>query len=206
MKKHVSLFLFGLTVSVLSMAQVAAGDLLLGGSFGYNQNNGSGSGYSGTSSNLNVNPRISMGVGKNSILGVKTGFSWSKTEDDDSRAESSNTAFSAGAFWRKLLPVKGKFGWYPELGGGFSSGKSTNTNFAGTESEIKSNGFTVGVVPGLYYAASPSFLLNLDFGGLVYSRQENKYSNGDKNTSSNINFGLFQSFQFGFDYIIGKRK
>ncbi len=193
-------------ISATGVAQVVKGDLLLGGSMGFVNSNSSYINGSGSSSNVNFNPRISLGVGNNSILGARLGYIYSNNKLDGSPTKINSNSFSVGLFWRKLIPIKGRFGWYPELGGNFIAGKINNVDYNGIEVTSKTSGYTIFVAPGLYYSIAPKFLLNVDFGGASYNHAKVENSPGSDSKGNNFQFGLFQNFNFGFDFILGGKK
>jgi hypothetical protein len=192
--------------SFAAVAQVTKGDLLLGGSFGFvSANNGNGT-NSSTVSNVNFYPRINLGVGDNSIIGTKLGYNYSSNNGGSGSNKSHNNAFSVALFYKKLLPIKGKLGWYPEIDANFFTSKNKVEDFAGSTTTFSSHGFGAAIVPGLYYTIGPKFLINVDFGGLGYNQSKGKLNSGATSTSRNFQLALFQNFNFGFDVIIGSKR
>jgi hypothetical protein len=206
MRKILSVMLACCVFSFAAVAQVTKGDLLLGGTMGFVGSSTTFNNNSNTSTNVNFYPRIGLAIGANSILATKLGYGFSKTKLDDSDLESATNNFLFGLSWRKLLPFKAKLGWYPEIGANYGTGKSTSTDFAGVKRTSKSNGFGVYITPGLYYAVSPGFLLNVDFGGIAFNQTKSTDAAGTNSKNRAFQIGFFQAFNFGFDLIIGGKK
>lgn len=205
MRKLLSLTALALGLGFYSNAQVSKGDLLVGGTLGLNNSNTNYNGATNTTSNVNFNPRVSYAIGNNSILGLNLGYAYNKTKATSTDNQNSTNSFSAGVFWRNLMPIKGKFGWYPEVGGAVYTGKTKYTQNNSADNTSKVQGFNAYVVPGLYYAVSPAFLLNVDFGGVSYGSAKTKYNDSPSSTTNSFQLGLFQNFNFGFDFIIGRK-
>ncbi|KYP13846.1 outer membrane beta-barrel protein [Flavihumibacter sp. CACIAM 22H1] len=202
MKQIITCLGFFAIVSVAN-AQVPKGSLLVGGTMGMNSNNvSSGSGSGNTSSNFSIAPRISYAVANNLLLSGKAGFDFNQTKYENGQ-NLKNNGVNLGLFAKKLIPIKGAFGWYPELGVSVFTGKQQYLNVVGQRVEMHNKGFSTGITPGLYYQAGSRFLVNVEFGGLQFSssRSENE-SNDLINKTRGIGFSLFQTFQLGFDFII----
>ena len=200
MKKKILLSLSVIVCSVFSsQAQIEKGDLLLGGSFGINANSANSSSY--TTSNANFAPHIGLAIGKNSVIGLGFGLSYSSNS-----AAQSNFDFSSSVLYKKYFVIRNKLGYYLQLHGGIllatnkftyidSSGSAMKTNY-------KSYSYSVGITPGIYYGVTPRLLLTADVGGLGYA-----YSDGGSGSwSSNFNMSFLNSFTFGVDFILGKKQ
>jgi hypothetical protein len=205
MRKTLFLLTVAIGLGLCAGAQVGKGDLLVGGTLGFYNSNTNYNGASNSSANVNFNPRISYAVGNNSILGLNLGYAYNKTKATSSDNQNTTNTFSAGVFLRNLIPIKGKFGWYPEIGGNVYSGKTQYVQNNGGENTSTTKGFNAYVVPGLYYSISPAFLLNVDFGGVNFGSAKTKYNDSPSSTTNSFQFGLFQNFNFGFDFIIGRK-
>ena len=200
MKRKVLPFLTLAIISTSSLtAQVQKGDILLGATLGFNYGSNNDN-YS--TSNSNIAPRVAIGIGSNSALGLKTGFTYQKYKPGGSSDETTTTTgISAGLFWRKYMPIKNKIGWYLEPNGGVSFNrdvrKSSTNKIKGSSTQ-----YNAKVLPGIYYQPIPKLLINADFGGLGYNYSRSKSDGNPTNRYSNVYLNLFSTFTFGFDFIL----
>ena len=199
MKSKVLLFLTLVIISTTSLtAQVLQkGDILLGATLGFNY--GSNDNYS--NSNSNLSPRIAIGIGNNSALGLKTSVGYVNYTSDLSDDRTNTTLIGVGVFWRKYMPMKGKVGWYLEPNGGVNFNKEVKKSL---DNKIKNSTtqYNVKVLPGIYYQAVPKLLINADFGGLGYNHSRSKVPGNPVNKYSNVYLNLFSSFTFGVDFVL----
>ncbi|HTQ28976.1 MAG TPA: hypothetical protein VMI35_12645 [Puia sp.] len=186
-----------LAITLQTVAQIQKGDLLLGGTVGFNNGSYPASSYS----NAGISPHIAMAVSNQAAIGFGIGANYSATEN----AEKS-VGISGSVFYRKYFLIKDKLGWYLHTSAtlGWSKDEqsfldSTGTTY--TKTYTNSQNYTLSVTPGLYYQVTPSVLLNADFGGVGGS-----YSNSGDGWSYNIFVNFFQNFLFGVDFIIGKNR
>lgn len=188
-------------------AQIQKGDWLLGATMGYSNGNNSqqysNMTHSSSSSNTNVSPRIGLAIGKNSVIGLKAGFSTGNYNSDN--YSSSSTNFSCNLFWRKYTSIKNKLGWYSEFGGGILWGKTKSSSPSINKQKITS--YSIGFTPGLYYEITPKILLNADFGGIsfVHSHAKNVNGNPSSGRANNFDLSFLNHFTFGVDFILGKK-
>jgi hypothetical protein len=198
MKRKVLPFLTLAIISTTSLtAQIKKGDLLLGASVGFNRNGSSN--YA--SSNSNISPRIAIGVGNNSVLGLKTSLGYYTSKNDNLNDKLTNFNVVGSIYWRKYMSIKNKIGWYLEPSAGVGTGRSVNKNPNGeTKSTVAT--YTVDVVPGLYYQALPKLFINADFGGLGYRHDRNKSAGNPVGKSSSVRFDLLNNFTFGVDFVL----
>src|SRR5882672_936468 len=126
MQKKFLLTLTVITVGLASQAQIEKGDLLLGGSLGFNSNTTSVSNVSTTGSNSNLSPELGLAIGKNSVLGLRGGFYYSPLKD---AAGNKQTYFemTAGAFWKRFFPINEKIGWFTDLEMAYSYSENKST-------------------------------------------------------------------------------
>ncbi len=198
MKSKVLPILTLVIISTTSLtAQIKKGDLLLGATVGFN--NGSSRDYA--SSNSNISPRIAIGIGNNSAMGIRTifGYQTSKAEIADDKT----TTISIGGtlFWRKYMPIKKNIGWYLEPNGG-ASFSSNVRKYAPGKVKNTTTIYNVNVTPGIYYQPLPKLLINADFGGLGYSYSRGRTEGNPVNTYSNVYFNLLNHFTFGVDFLL----
>jgi hypothetical protein len=196
------------SAAVTKAQVVKKGDLLLGATMGYDHSNTKNT-INVVSSNANLSPRIGLGIGRNSILGLRTSFGYSTSKNDDETYKATGGNIGVDLFWRKLLPIKNQIGWYIDASGGIAYNKQKYKTPTQDEQKSSSTNYVANAVPGLYYQPIPNLLLSVDFGGLQYRRWNSKteYTNNttSKDKSSSIQLSLLNSFTFGVDFILGKK-
>lgn len=199
MKSKTLLFL---TLAIISVTSVTAqvlqkGNILLGASLGFNY--GSSDNYS--TSNSNIAPRVAIGIGNNSALGLKTSVGYTNYSADLSDERTYATYIGTGIYWRKYMPIKGRIGWYLEPNAGVNFNKEVRKSL---DNKIKTltTQYNVKVLPGIYCQALPKLLINADFGGLGYNHNRSKASENPVNKYSNVYLNLFNSFTFGVDFVL----
>ena len=168
------------------------------GTFNFNNSNAGPPAFA--TSNANISPHLGLAVGRNSVMGLNLGFSYSNSGNGQT-----TWTFSANPFYRKYIPLKNKLGCYLQYYGGVAWAKSAQIFPDSTGANVKhnyfSNSYNLGFTPGLYYQVSPGILLNLDAGGISYFYSD--YGQGQ--WASSLRVGLFEQFSFGVDFILGKK-
>lgn len=204
MKRQTLLLLAIIISSTATLtAQVQKGDVLLGATMGVNY--GHSDPLTSSSSNSSLSPRIGLGIGQNSVLGLRVIATYSTNKSEISIAKTTEMSVGTSVFWRKYMPIKKQLGWYVETNGGIYFGKNTNKNAVGDKNKTTSTRYVATAIPGLYYQALPKLLINVDFGGLGYSYSRYKYEGSPTSRTSNAYINLMSSFTFGVDFILGKR-
>src|ERR1700722_18524391 len=142
-------------LSFSSYAQIEKGDWLLGGTLGVNNTTNSPNG--GSTSNASIAPHIEYALGKNSVLGLNLGYSYSNNSGNNKIA-----SFTSNIFYKKYFPCKEKFGIYIEVIAGIAFSKNSYTVVDSTGSYTKSysttHSYNVGAIPGVYYLVSKRIL------------------------------------------------
>lgn len=205
MKKRILLFSIATLSVVISKAQIEENDILLGGTFGYGTSDYSGNTNSATS-NANLSPRIGYAIGKNSVLSVRLGYSHAKAKDVSGDYIYKSTGFSSGLSWEKFFPIKEKLGWYTDLSGMFASGTVNQKYTTGSNYKSKSTGYSAAVSPGIYFIPTSGLLLSANAGGISYGYSKFNSSGQTTGKNSNFNINLLNSFNFGIDFIINRKK
>lgn len=181
-------------------AQIDKNKFLISATTGYDA-------FSYKNFNWNTSAGIGYAVGKNSVLSANFGYSLyrEKWNHNNSFTDEANT-FSAGATWRKYMPIKGKFGWFMEVNGGAEWSEfvarydSTTLPRSGS-----SKYYSIGVKPGLYYAFSKRVMLTADVGGINAGILSSRFSNQTQRTSDfHYNFNFLSSFKIGLNIQLGK--
>ena len=202
MKKKIYLSaIFAIFLFSATFAQIEKNDWLLGGTLGLNTSNSSSNSVpiGNSSSNANFSPHIAYALGKNSVIGLNLGYSYT-----DNSGNYKSSSFSLNIFYKKYLPCREKFGLYFQFNGGTILYKLTQTiDSAGTliKSSSTSHVYDADIIPGVYYQASKRVLINADCGGISYAY----YDYGAGSSSSYFSFNFLSNFTFGVDFILGKK-
>ncbi|WP_276502992.1 hypothetical protein [Terrimonas pollutisoli] len=205
MKKQILLFSIAALSVVIGKAQIDKNDILLGGTFGYGTYDYSGN-IKSANSNANLSPRIGYAIGKNSVLSARLGYSHGKSEDANGNEDYKSIGFSTGLSWEKFFPIKEKLGWYTDLSGTFSNGTTRQEYTPGNNYKRKSTGYSAGVSPGIYFIPTSGLLLSANAGGVSYWYSKSRSGGQPADKISNFNINLLNSFNFGIDFIINRKK
>ena len=202
-----SLFFFATTTT---HAQINEGRYLLGGSFSfYNSSTDNGS-------TLNTNLQVGKMIKENTVVGL-LGSIASSTRSISPKF--SIHQYSAGAFYRKYKPLKNNFYFFGELYGSFQHQRNLQTYFPNINQTLftKSNGVSVGFIPGISYSvwkkmqieATMPNLLGISYQKIktvdsslpptISSQEENRFS-----LYANVNSNLINNFGIGFKFLLGK--
>lgn len=170
------------------------GDVFASGSIGY------GSEKTGENKNnvFTFSPKAGYFVTNNIAVGVKLGFTSGKDTEQVGPAsiETKTNTFEAGAFGRYYFTPASQFSFFGELSAGFNSSK---TEIEGVPGESKSNGFNVGVAPGISYFVSNNIALEATFGLLGYKTNKPDVDGAESTDTFNIGAN-FSDIRFGIVY------
>lgn len=197
MKIRSLLALAFIITTLSSRAQIQKGDVLLGASISSIENSYSG----GATSNIGVSPRIAIALGTNWVLGARFNASFGSSNSKGGDAKSHAYGFGATVFARKYMAVKNKLGWYTELGAGAGSNYQKST-ISGAENKTSSFSYNAGLIPGIYYQATPKILLSADAGGIKYTHTKNKYNASPSGNSSSFGLNFLTGFTLGVDLVL----
>lgn len=196
MKKQILLCSILFSCFFAAQAQIQKGDVLIGGTFGYNSNSNGNE-----NSNVYIDPAVGYAVGKNSVMSLKGGYSFSKNKGDI--YSSNSNGYNVGLSWKKFFSIKERVGWFTDVYGLYTYQKSKTEYQTGITSST-SKGFEVGAKPGIYFLPTSSLLLTADVGGISYSQSKYESTVGNDGKSKNFNVNLLNSFTLGIHFIINK--
>jgi hypothetical protein len=205
MKKVICISVFTSLLSVTILhAQITKKDFLLGGSLGFGTNSSTNS---PTNSNANISPRIGYAIGNNSVLYSNFSYSFYNSKGNSGGSEYTNNSFSMGISWKRFIPIKEKFGVYTNLYGSFGVGNYNQDNATPpTSQRSRFTSYSGGFTPGVYYTPATWLIVNVDAGGIIYNYSRNKYNTNASSHSSNFNVSFLNTFSFGIDFILNKKK
>ena len=154
-----------LFVSTLSFAQIAKGDIQLGGTISWNQfDNGF------ESSELTILPSAGLFVSPTTSIGLNLGVSRFKNPIFDQQTgnivDGTDRQFLIGAFARFHKPISDNFYLFlqPSVALGFGNQEVGDVETADI------NSFGVSIAPGLTYFLSPKFALEMSVNAFNYSK------------------------------------
>ncbi len=203
------IFTLGLLSIVLcyqqANAQLGKGQLSLGGSFAASTSKATSEDVilgtlESKSNGFSINPQLSVGVGRNWMIGLRPGFGFSKgTFQDNGVTESKGRglSFSIAALARKFYPLGERFGLFGQ--GVVQYGGNYNKNLM-TGIKNESRVFDIYVNPGAYLKATKRFILETTIGSIGYESSTFKPSNASDSKSKGHGFGisLSNNISFGF--------
>ena len=155
-----------LFLSTLSFAQIAQGNIQLGGTISWDEMDNSGI----ETTQLTILPSAAIFVSPTTSIGLNLGVSSIKTPAFDPSSgnlvDRKDSQFLLGAFARFHKPVSDNFYLFLQPSVAFGFGDQT----FGDEELADINSFGVALAPGLTYFLSPKFALELSVNALNYSQ------------------------------------
>jgi opacity protein-like surface antigen len=142
---------------------------------------------------FNIEPEVGFKVADNMAVGVVLGFTTSKNEPSSSTTVKSNS-FNIKPYFRYSFAQWDKVSLFCDAQVGVSTGKDktevTNGNTT-TSNEIKTNSFSIAIVPGVAYQASNKISLVAKLGdGLGYWNTKKEYPSNKTVKESRFGLGL----------------
>ncbi len=176
-------------------AGFSKGDVFISGAAGFNSTKtGDVKG-----STFNITPRVGFFASDNIAIGLKAGYT-SQSQDNAffngvELVDSEINTFEIGAFGRYYATPSSKFSVFGELDAAYTSSK------VDTGADVTTNGFAIGVSPGVSYFLSSNFAIEAAWGALQYATSKPDVD-GAENTNNfeigldleNINLGLVYKF------------
>jgi hypothetical protein len=221
MKKII--LLASLFMSLGAMAQIKKGNTLIGGAIsgGTNKSKSTLAGQSDEqrSNSINFYPSIGYAIKKNVVTGIKLALGKSENESINTNVTTSKSEISVygGSFFiRNYLPIVGKFQLFAETDLGYANSKQIGTNGIGInqqKQETKGNALALNLSPGMAFAVSKKFQLELYLGnilGINYNQSTTKSSLANVTTTEssssgigyNLNAAIFNNLSVGFRILL----
>lgn len=199
--------------------EISKGNWVIGGDLSFNTISRTSDDQPFTRTNDNLrfgfSPNIGYVIGKNTVLGLRPGYSYIKSENistDGIILSNSNTmesnVFSIASYVRRFFPLGKKFAIYVqgEVGYNYRVSDTTNENSTFPLVNGTSNNYLIGIRPGITYFISKGFALETGIGVLGYLFTDSKSTNGtglllDSSESNSFGFELNTSnIFFGLSY------
>ncbi len=220
MKKILCTIIISLFILATANAQINQGSVFLGGSGYYNSNTvkeGSRLGNNIKDEGTGINIQVGKIVKNNSVAGIIVSYYYFNDHYPipDSNFNKSNQ-YSAGIFYRKYKKLFRNFYFFGEADAVYMHSTTHNTvESYYDDTRTTSDGGTVSFVPGLSYAISKRFYIDLTMQNLVslsytHSTEKNMLGtppatdNEETNSFSaniNLNSNFLNNFGLGFKFI-----
>ena len=177
------------TETTTETAGFAKGDMFISGQVGF----GSDSTGDSKDNSFTLAPRVAYFVSENIAVGVKLGYTSTKSEDlgmDDVKTN----MLEVGAMARYYFTPAAKFSLFGELGANFNTNK-----WEQGAAESDSAGFGVNVGPGINYFVSNNFAIEAGWGALGYNTNDNGGNGAESTDSFGLNVNM-EAITFGLVY------
>lgn len=212
------LLLYSISLCTLfASAQITKGSVLLGGGLSFGTSKTEFTNNESKQTNYSIGFSAGVAVKQNTIVGGNINFGGSNSKNSNgntSVTSPKNNNYGAGVFLRKYMPLGKSFYLYGQGGLGYSHSKSVHNTGVDFSSEAKGWNVGLNVTPGIAYALTKKFHLELGFyelAGINYGKSttENVTIAGT-NTSSSSNFGFSTSLgtstplNIGFRFLLAK--
>jgi hypothetical protein len=212
MQKNVLLPLLFFLITFSAQAQLAAGNLLLGGSgqFGIStstQNHGEEITYQNTS--FGLSPQVGYFLSDRVAAGLSFGFNSYRQRSQGSQSifQNHNNHFSIGPFVRAYQMVSEKAGFFGQVSGTYGVGRYRNRRESTTWEE-RQTASSLGAYfqPGFTYFIHQNLGAEFTFGSIGYSKnQNNMLAQNEKRTAKGLRADLgLGTFGVSFNYYINR--
>lgn len=169
------------------------GDAFISGSFNLGSNKYSAQGNF-KESTFSIAPTVGFFVSQNIALGLGLGFSSSKITKEEGDDAFKTTTTTIGAYGRYYFTPAAKFSVFGQL-----SVEYATTKF--NPSDLKVNGFGLGLSPGVNYFLNRNFAIEASWGALNYASAKADVDGAEASNDfefglnlDNINFGIIYKF------------
>ena len=174
-------------------AQISPGSIFLGGQINFSTQKTSSpiGNITGTSSNdFNFSPAIGKAIRENMIVGIDLNYGHVENKQPAISEVDNNNLYGAGVFLRRYVPLGKGFYIFGQgrFGASYSSGNTTESEFAVVTTESKGFSFDLGFYPGVSYQVNKRLQLETGFNNLFlidYTHTKTTQTNPAPPTESN---------------------
>src|SRR6476469_734436 len=174
-------------------ALITKGSILLGGDVGFGNKKTDKSDLN-KQNDFFIRPTIGLAVKDNLVAGILGNYTHTKTTNNASYLTSDNTIAGGGLFLRRYFSVAKNFYLYGEGDLSYNYNKFIESTGIDSRLDSRINAVTLSLAPGLAYAVSKKFHLELAFNNLVragYDKTRTETTSiGGKTTEVSHSFGL----------------
>jgi len=147
-----------------------------------------------------ISPKAAYFVTSNIAIGAQIGYTSATTTIPnpfgDGSVDQDTNSFAVGAFGRYYFTPARNFSFFGQLGVDYVTAK---TEIEGVPGESKTNGFNVGLAPGVSYFVSDHIAFEATFGFLGYNTSKPDVDGAESTDSFEIGVD-FTNIQFGMVY------
>lgn len=204
MKKMIVLAVMGLFGTQFAKAQVAKGDILVGGNVGFTTGSvkpNDAIDDKTTTTDFSISPKVGYALSDTWMIGVfaRTSFSTEKEETAGVEDKFNSNMITPGVFVRHYHVIGGsKFAFFGEanVGYGFGQTKQDGTKLASI------SGIEANIQPGISYFVTKCFVIEGVFGGLNYMNSTIEAEGTDiKSKTSAFDFQFTKQFNLGVSFL-----
>lgn len=187
-------------------AQINKGAVLLGGNLSFHKNKYKyPSSTSSEPSILNLNPSAGFVVRDNKVIGVNLTYGHSRNRYD---------RYGAGVYYRSYHTLAKNFYLFGQVNAGYNHFKQESSTGFDTKEVSRTNSIGVDIFPGIAFAASKRFHLEVSMNNLVgmdfYQtvRETTSPTGKSEYKTKGLDFGANinpeSNFRLGFRFVLGK--
>lgn len=204
MKKMIVLAVMGLFGTQFAKAQVAKGDILVGGNVGINTVSHKANDAiddKATATSFSISPKVGYALSDTWMIGVFAGteFNTTKTETAGVENKVNSNMITPGVFVRHYHVIGGsKFAFFGEanVGYGFGQTKQDGTKVSSV------SGIDANIQPGISYFVTKCFVIEGVFGGINYMNTTTEAEGTDiKSKTSAFDFQFTKQFNLGVSFL-----
>lgn len=194
MKKILLFAIFTFFIASIASAQIPKGSLLLGGGLNFGNNKSESGNFTTKQNSFNISGSLGVAIKENTFLGGFLNYGQSDIKNSNAPGKSEGTSYGAGVFLRRYLLLGKKFYLFGDADLRYSHNKSFQFTGIDNQTTTKGWGVNLDVSPGISYALTKKFHLELGFYELVgigYGKNKTEtIALGGSSTSKNSSFGF----------------
>lgn len=202
-----------LALATVAFSQTEKGTLFVGGSAGFSSQSGSNESGGTTVDDPkvvsgNFMPRVGYFVADDLAVGVRVGYSSTKTDDKANDTKNSSSSFGAGVFAKKYVSLGDRFFIFGMADIGFGSSKSKIESGNTTTESDPTKTFGINISPGVEFFPCSQIGISASFGQLGFNSESTSGDFGgtdykDKSSSFDLNLNS-NTLNFGFHWYFGQ--
>lgn len=212
MKKNLLLSFVCFCITLIANAQINKGSVLLGGSINFSNSKETVSNPDRKQNSIGLSPQVGIAFRQNLIAGIQFGYSHSKNQFNPSvPQENKNNFYITEVFLRKYLPIGKNFYLFGQTGLYYRNSKYTY-DYVTYLTERKDQTLGIGVYPGISYAVTKNFHLEVGLADLIkFEYFKYRYINAGVKTedtrgvSFNATASSLSNLNIGFRFFLAKK-
>jgi len=209
MKKKFTLCIFSIAFLLSAThGQVTRGEKFIGGtvSIYWSDYNNSPS-YDASQTSLYLTPKLGFPLNHSWVIGplIGYGYTLNKSESGQNLSEQKSNSFTTGGFIRKFHSFNEMLGIFAEMQTSYAFGNNkyrNESNGVVSDNKSKTNVFSIGAKPGIYFKPGHGFLIEATLGNVGYSEVTEQPDGGEKVKSKQFSASLSNYLSFGLQFIL----